>query len=87
MSNGGPFAPFGSPRRQSEPVKGMTKYRQAVLAKIRTYASRSNPLRLGGHEGRAARWLAARGFVEMIHDGAFAPMVLAAGFDEVEVVS
>jgi len=56
----------------------MTEHRQAVLDKIEAYGSRANPLRLGDQQLVAARWLARKGFVVMVHDAAFAPMD---GFD------
>jgi len=74
--NGGPFAPFGGPSRDStprRPIKGMTEKRLAVLAKIETHAAADRPIRLGGQDGRAARWLTRNGFVRSPRDGAFEP--------------
>lgn len=64
---------FGSQSKPRKLRKGMTGKRLAVLGKIEQCATHEKPLRLGGHDGRAARWLAERGYVCMPQDSAYCP--------------
>jgi hypothetical protein len=50
-----------------KPKRGLTDKRLAVLSKIEQYG----PIRIGGQDGRAARWLAAHGYVRMSGDSNF----------------
>jgi hypothetical protein len=49
---------------QVEEPEGMTEFRKAVWWSIRTGASRRRPMRFGGSELRAAKWLHEDGHCE-----------------------